>query len=90
MPKTADCCAIPFHRQRKNGRETLAERHVEAPNLPPEMDVMARADIPPDELLHPPPLNGLWEAGKMMRRTRDRSIAAKFTLSFIPAVIWAI
>ncbi|KAK1298771.1 hypothetical protein QJS10_CPB14g00911 [Acorus calamus] len=35
-------------------------------------------------------LNGLWKAGKMMRRSGDRSIAAKFTLSFIPAVTWGI
>ncbi|KAK1292926.1 hypothetical protein QJS10_CPB17g01322 [Acorus calamus] len=35
-------------------------------------------------------VQGLWEAGKKMRRRGDRSVSAKFTFSFIPAVTWAI
>ncbi|KAK1274703.1 hypothetical protein QJS04_geneDACA015935 [Acorus gramineus] len=35
-------------------------------------------------------IEGLWEAGKRMRKRGDRSIRAKFTLSFILAVMWAI
>ncbi|KAK1315386.1 hypothetical protein QJS10_CPA06g02479 [Acorus calamus] len=35
-------------------------------------------------------LNGLWEAGRNLKQTGDRSSRAKVSQSLVPAVVWAL